>query len=77
MISSIIATTSCSSPYRKPELTPPENGFAGIADAFKASDGTAVPEVDVLLVHGMGDHDPSWIPIMVQPLTVALAACRA
>jgi hypothetical protein len=67
-----IVSTSCSSPYRKPQLTPPENGFAGIADAFKAADGSDVPEVDVLLVHGMGYHDPTWIPTMIQPLAVAL-----
>jgi hypothetical protein len=68
----IIASTSCSSPYRKPELTPPENGFSGIADAFKAADGSAVLEVDVLLVHGMGYHDSTWIAPMIQPLAVAL-----
>lgn len=67
-----IASTSCTSPYRRPQLTPPENGFSGIADAFKVADGSAVPEVDVLLVHGMGFHDPTWIPTMIQPLAVAL-----
>jgi hypothetical protein len=67
-----VATVSCSSPYRKPELTPPENGFSGIGDAFKAADGSAVPEVDVLLVHGMGYHDKDWIIPMIQPLAVAL-----
>jgi hypothetical protein len=65
-------SAGCSAPYRKPVLTPPENGFSGIADAFKAADGSAVPEVDVLLVHGMGYHDSTWIPIMIAPLAVAL-----
>ena len=68
----VMASTSCSSPYRKPELTPSESGFSGIADAFKAADGSDVPEVDVLLVHGMGYHDSTWIQTMVQPLAVAL-----
>jgi len=68
----VIVSTSCSTPYRKPQLTPPENGFSGIADAFKAADGSAVPEVDVLLVHGMGYHDYTWIAPMIQPLAVAL-----
>jgi len=68
----VIASASCSSPYRKPELTPTANGFAGIADAFKAADGSPVPEVDLLLVHGMGYHDWTWIPTVVQPLAVAL-----
>jgi hypothetical protein len=68
----VIASTSCSTPYRKPELTPAENGFPGIASAFKAADGSDVPEVDVLLVHGMGYHDSTWIPTMIQPLAVAL-----
>jgi hypothetical protein len=69
----VVASTSCSTPYRKPELTPAENGFPGIASAFKAADGSAVPEVDVLLVHGMGYHDSTWIPTMIAPLAVALA----
>jgi hypothetical protein len=64
----VIASTSCSSPYRRP----PENGFSGIADAFKAVDGKPVPEVDVLLVHGMSYHDKDWIIPMIQPLAVAL-----
>jgi hypothetical protein len=68
----VIASTSCSTPYRKPVLTPPENDFSGIADAFTAADGSAVPEVDVLPVHGMGYHDSTWIPTMIQPLAVAL-----
>jgi len=74
LVIALLATvsTSCRAPYRNPQLTPPENGFSGIADAFKAADGSAVPEVDVLLVHGMGYHDWSWIPIMIQPLVVAL-----
>ena len=67
-----VASSSCSAPYRKPVLTPPDNGFPGIASAFKAADGSAVPEVDVLLVHGMGYHDSTWIPIMIAPLAVAL-----
>jgi hypothetical protein len=68
----VIASTSCTNSYRRPQLTPPENEFSGIADAFKAADGSAVPEVDVLLVHGMGFHDSTWIPTMIQPLAVAL-----
>jgi hypothetical protein len=68
-VSVVVAATSCTSPYRKPELTPPENGFSGIADAFK---GTAIPEVDVLLVHGMGFHDKTWILTMIEPLAIAL-----
>jgi hypothetical protein len=67
-----IASLSCSTPYRRPQLTPVENGFSGIADAFKAADGSEVAEVDVLLIHGMGYHDSTWIPIMIQPLAVAL-----
>jgi hypothetical protein len=72
LIVCIAATTSCSSPYRKPELTPPDHSFAGIADAFKSTAANPNPEVDVLLVHGMGNHDKAWIPIMVAPLAVAL-----
>jgi hypothetical protein len=30
----VIASISCSSPYRRPQLTPPENGFSGIADGL-------------------------------------------
>jgi len=67
-----VASSGCSTPYRKLQLTPPENGFSGVADAFKAADGGAVPEVDVLLVHGMGYHDSTWIAPMVHPLAVAL-----
>jgi hypothetical protein len=42
-----IASTSCSSPYRRPQLTPPEIGFSGIADALKTADPISVAEVDV------------------------------
>lgn len=66
------ATTSCSTPYRHPILTPPENSFSGIADTFKAADGSSVPEVNVLLVHGMGFHDKGWILTIIQPLATAL-----
>jgi hypothetical protein len=68
----VLASISCSTPYRRPLLTPAENGFSGIADAFKAADGSDVPEVDLLLIHGMGYHDSSWIPIMIEPLAIAL-----
>jgi hypothetical protein len=68
----LLASTSCSTPYRRPQLTPPDSSFSGVADAFHSADGSAVSEVDVLLVHGMGFHDPTWIPLMIQPLAVAL-----
>lgn len=64
--------TGCRTPYHRPVLTPVDAVFSGIADAYKSSDGAAVPEVDVFLVHGMGYHDSSWITGMIQPLATEL-----
>src|SRR3984957_13818173 len=59
---------ACTSPYRHAQLRPADAGFAGIDDSFTAQ----TPEVDVLLVHGMGTHDSSWVQTLVSELTVAL-----
>jgi hypothetical protein len=56
LLSLAILTSGCTTPYRHAQLQPPEAGFAGIDGAFDK----LTPDVDVLLVHGIGTHDPSW-----------------
>jgi hypothetical protein len=66
-----IGSAACTTPYRSPVLRPSTAGFAGIDSAFGPGDGAA-PEVDVLLVHGMGTHDQSWVQSDVSVLVRAL-----
>jgi hypothetical protein len=67
-----IVLAGCTTPYRHPRLLPVDAGFSGVADAFTSADHQAVPEVDLLLVHGMGYHDESWVQTMVGQLAPAL-----
>jgi hypothetical protein len=68
LVSLCILQTACTYPYRHAQLRPADAGFSGIDDAF----GAQTPEVDVLLVHGMGTHDASWVQTLVTPLARAL-----
>lgn len=60
--------TGCTTPYKHPQLRPADAGFAGIDDSF----GPQTPEVDVLLIHGMGTHTDAWVQSMVGELAPAL-----
>jgi len=59
---------ACTTPYKHPQLRPAEAGFAGIDDSFSPQ----TPEVDVLLIHGMGTHTETWVQTMVSQLAAAL-----
>ena len=59
---------ACTTPYKHPQLRPADAGFAGIDDSFTAQ----TPEVDVLLIHGMGTHNEKWVKSMVGQLANAL-----
>lgn len=59
---------ACTTPYRHAQLRPADAGFAGIDDSF----GPLTPEVDVLLIHGMGTHYASWVQDLVNQLAPAL-----
>jgi hypothetical protein len=63
-----LLSAGCTTPYRHAQLRPADAGFAGIDDVF----GPQTPEVDVLLVHGMGTHDSSWVQTLVTQLAPAL-----
>ncbi|HMK86407.1 MAG TPA: hypothetical protein VK437_10650 [Steroidobacteraceae bacterium] len=71
-VAAVLLSGGCGTPYRHPQLAPPANDFPGMAQAYEAADGSRVPEVDVLLVHGMGYHDATWIQTIAQPLSAAL-----
>jgi hypothetical protein len=62
------ALVACTTPYEHAQLRPPNAGFAGIDDSFSSQ----TPEVDVLLIHGMGTHTESWVQSMVNQLAPAL-----
>src|SRR4051794_32027995 len=59
---------ACTTPYKHPQLRPADAGFAGIDDSFSPQ----TPEVDVLLIHGMGTHTEVWVQSMVNQLAPAL-----
>jgi hypothetical protein len=59
---------ACTTPYKHPQLRPANAGFAGIDDLF----GPETPEVDVLVIHGMGTHTDTWVRSIVDQLTAAL-----
>jgi hypothetical protein len=68
LASLVLFLTSCTTPYRHPQLRPADAGFAGIDELF----GPETPEVDVLLIHGMGTHTETWVQSMVNQLAAAL-----
>ena len=59
---------ACTTPYKHPQLRPADAGFAGIDDSFTAQ----TSEVDVLLIHGMGTHDETWVKSTANQLANAL-----
>jgi hypothetical protein len=64
--------SGCAMPYGHPCLRPPDAAFPGISDAFTAADGQSVPEIDLLLIHGMGTTTYQWVADRVGALAPAL-----
>ncbi len=64
-----LTQAACSTPYHPPQFLDPNTVFPGLIDIAAQSQGKAI---DVLLVHGICNHDERWARDTVAQLTQAL-----
>jgi hypothetical protein len=68
----VVIVSGCTTPYRTPCIRPANAVFPGLADAFKDANGSPVPVINLILVHGMGSTDYSWVQARIAVIAPAL-----